>query len=103
MEILGIPVEEELKENPDDCYDDYKVKESDIQNLVNDREEFLRLKAALKAKGAITNEMCRQRLHVYVRKNRDRLNNSSHSHQREKDASENLMALMGGRRRYSEE
>ena len=79
LEMVGIPVEEETTPADDeDNFDDYKVSESEIQTLVNDHDEFLRLKTALKAKGAVTNEMLRQRLHVYVHKNRTRLQSSSH-------------------------
>ena len=82
LELVGFPLEEEEQQeeeqNDDDNYDDYKVSDSEIQTLVNDHDEFLRLKRALKAKGAVTNEMLRQRLHVYVHKNRDRIQRSSH-------------------------
>lgn len=78
LEMVGIPLEEEEAPNKDDNYDDYKVSDSEIQTLVNDHDEFLRLKSALKAKGAVTNEMLRQRLHVYVHRNRVRIQSSTH-------------------------
>lgn len=80
MDLFGLPRDDEHETTPldEDNFDDYKVKECEIQTLVNDHDEFLRLKETLKAKGAVTNEMLRQRLHVYVHKNRDRLQNSSH-------------------------
>ncbi|CAB9497559.1 expressed unknown protein [Seminavis robusta] len=65
--------EHDEQEVDGDNYDEYKVNQEEIQTIVNDRDEFMRLKAALKAKGAVTNGMLQQRIHVYVHNNRDRL------------------------------
>lgn len=68
---------QQQQEEDEDNFDDYKIREHDIQSLVHDTDEFRRLKSALQAKGAVTNEMLRQRLHVYVRKNRHRWNDKA--------------------------
>lgn len=46
--------------------------QGDVANICNDHEEFVRLKAALKKKGAITNEVLKQGLHFYVAAKKDR-------------------------------
>jgi hypothetical protein len=50
-----------------------EYSKEDVVGIVDDHEEFVRLKAALKKKGAITNEVLRQRFHFYVaaKKGRD--------------------------------
>lgn len=81
MEFFGQETALDKDDNDDDddtnYVNDYRLKDDDIHSIVHDPEEFRRLKSALQAKGAVTNEMLRQRLHVYVHKNRQRWTSST--------------------------
>lgn len=45
---------------------------ADVTDIIDDQQEFERLKATLKKKGAITNEVLKQRIHFYVKAKKDR-------------------------------
>jgi hypothetical protein len=49
-----------------------EYSQEDVLGILDDHEEFERLKAALKKKGAITNEVLKQRFHFYVQAKKDR-------------------------------
>lgn len=49
-----------------------QYNQDDVNGIIDDQKEFARLKATLKKKGAVTNEVLKQRLHYYVKAKKDR-------------------------------
>lgn len=49
-----------------------QFNQADVDGIVADPKEFERLKATLKKKGVVTNEVLKQRLHYYVKAKKDR-------------------------------
>ena len=49
-----------------------QYNQADVNGIIGDQKEFERLKATLKKKGAITNEVLKQGLHFYVKAKKDR-------------------------------
>lgn len=59
--------------------DKLSFTETDLLNVATDNEEFARLKAGLKNRGAVTNEVLKQKLHAFIVKSKLRKSRSATS------------------------